>query len=137
MLKVAVGVLGVLCCGVAGCADLRLRHTALSHDAAPAVPAVNQPDPLYLAEQASYVAEYAPWRVRARRRAVEQLTPREADPLSELETKRLLEQGPEGLALVLQRRREENAKVNAAQAKWLNEVEKEARELIASICTGC
>jgi hypothetical protein len=38
---------------------------------------------------------------------------------------------------VLQRRREENAKVNAAQSKWLNEVEKEARELIASICTGC
>jgi hypothetical protein len=84
MLKLALGVLGVLCCGVAGCADLRLRQTVssqtvLSQDAAPAVPAVNQPDPLYLAEQAAYIAEYTPWRVQARRRAVEQLTPREAD----------------------------------------------------------
>jgi hypothetical protein len=137
----------VSCFAVGGCAELRLRSAALVSDPAPAVPTDQQPDHRYLAEEASYYAEYAPWRAQRHRSVPSHWSSTNGAPLlragidpaetSSAPQPELPPSDPDELARWLEQRRERAKQAHEVQMAWLNELDREAEKAIQSICTGC
>ena len=140
--KLILGAVLVWCFASGGCADLRWRAAALLSAPAPAVPENQEPDRVYLAEQASYYAEYAPWREQRRRPVPAHWSSANGTGLfrgrlDPAEPPELPPEDPDELTRWLEQRRERAKQAHDVQMAWLNELDREAEQAVKSICTAC
>lgn len=147
MFKAVPVAVSLVCLAVTACADLR-SHAGLDPSAALPVSVPGpEGDPEFLAEQASFYAEYAPWRTgHARASSTLRLPEGAARLLQGAAERKALGSGPQpepppenldDLAGWLERRREWAAQVPAAHTALLDEIDAEAKKAVRSVCVGC